>query len=121
MEGGRAPDHLFEQRCDHFDLSGDPQHEAIVTEGSALTSRELDNRANQLARYLLDQGITSGDRVGVLFDKSADTYVALLAVLKINAAYVPVDVGFPVERIRFILDDANVRVVLSLFAFFKSS
>ncbi len=56
-----------------------------------------------MARYLIEQGIKSGDRVGLMFDKSVETYVALLAVLKINAAYVPLDAGFPTERIRFIL------------------
>ena len=72
---------------------------------------DLDNRANQVARYLIEQGITSGDRVGLLFDRTVDSYVALLAVLKVNAAYVPLDAGFPTERIRFILQDAGVKAV----------
>ena len=55
----------------------------------------------------------AGDRVGLLFDRSVATYVALLAVLKVNAAYVPLDAGFPKERISFILNDAAVRVVIS--------
>ena len=70
-----------------------------------------------MARYLIEQGIRSGDRVGLLFDKSAETYVALLAVLKINAAYVPFDCGFPTERIRFILQDADVKAIVSMDAF----
>ena len=94
---GERLDHLFEQRCDQFTGSGKDQ--AVVTDDLALTFRELDNRANQVARYLLDQGITSGDRVGLLFDRTIDSYVALLAVLKVNAAYVPLDAGFPTERI----------------------
>ena len=65
--------------------------------------RELDDRANQLARFLLAQGVKPGDRVALLFDKSVDTYVALLAVLKVHAAYVPLDAGFPNDRIGFIL------------------
>ena len=83
----------------------------------ALTYRELDNLANQVARHLIDRGITSGDRVGLLFDKTVEIYVALLAVLKVNAAYVPLDPGFPTERMRFILGDAGVKAIVSMSAF----
>jgi amino acid adenylation domain-containing protein len=112
---GERLDHLFEQRCDQFTGSGKDQ--AVVTDDLALSFRELDNLANQVARYLLDQGIGSGDRVGLLFDRTIDSYVALLAVLKVNAAYVPLDAGFPTERVRFILSDAGVKSVVSLSAF----
>src|SRR2546423_722653 len=98
---GERLDHLFEQRCDELDLAGEGEHAAIVTEDCSLTYRELDNRANQVARYLLDQGVKSGDRVAILFDKSVHLYVALLAVMKINAAYLPVCAGFPKERVWF--------------------
>ena len=59
----------------------------------------------------------SGDRVGLLFNRTVETYVALIAVLKTNAAYVPLDAGFPVERQRFILSDAGVKTVVSMSAF----
>ncbi len=112
---GERLDHLFEQRCDQFTGTGKDQ--AVVTDDVSLSFRELDNLANQVARYLLDQGIGSGDRVGLLFDRTIDSYVALLAVLKVNAAYVPLDAGFPTERVRFILQDAGVKSVVSLSAF----
>src|SRR5712691_6234080 len=112
---GERLDHLFEQRCDQF--TGRGKDQAVVTDDVSLSFRELDNLANQVARYLLDQGIGSGDRVGLLFDRTIDSYVALLAVLKINAAYVPLDAGFPTERVRFILQDAGVKSVVSLSAF----
>ncbi len=70
-----------------------------------------------MARFLIEQGIKSGDRVGLLFDKGVHTYVALLAVLKINAAYVPLDASFPNERIGFILEDAGVKAIVSMSAF----
>ena len=110
---GERLDHLFEQRCD---LIEGPQP-AIAAPDATLTYRELDSRANQVARYLIGQGIKAGDRVGLMFDKTVDTYVALLAVLKINAAYVPLDAGFPTERIRFILKDAGVKTIVSMSAF----
>src|SRR3977135_329150 len=99
---GERLDHLFEQRCERFgNLT------AVVTESGHLTYQELDLRANQVARFLVDQGVRSGDRVGLLFDKSIETYVALLAVLKVNAAYVPFDPAFPEARIHSIVTDAD--------------
>jgi non-ribosomal peptide synthetase-like protein len=110
---GERLNHYFEQRCDQ--LPSD--HLAVITEDVSLTFRELDDRANQAARYLLDQGLKAGDRVGLLFDKSIHSYVALLAVLKIGAAYVPFDASFPADRIAFILEDANVKAILSVSRF----
>jgi non-ribosomal peptide synthetase-like protein len=107
---GERLNHLFERRCDEVPAD----HLAVVTEDVSLTFRELDNRANQAARYLVDQGLKAGDRIGLLFDKSVHSYVALLAVLKIGAAYVPFDAGFPTDRIAFILEDAGVKAILSV-------
>ena len=107
---GERLNHLFERRCDAVPAD----HLAVITEDVSLTFRELDNRANQAARYLLDQGLKAGDRIGLLFDKSVHSYVALLAVLKIGAAYVPFDAGFPTDRIAFILEDAGVKAILSV-------
>ena len=82
-----------------------------------LSYRDLNRRANQFARHLIAQGIKSGDRVGLLFDKSPETYVAMLAVMKANAAYVPLDAAFPVERLRFIIDDAEISAIVSMAGF----
>jgi non-ribosomal peptide synthetase-like protein len=109
---GERLNHLIAARCAEM---GDA--EAVVTEHAVLTFAELDSRANKLARYLVAQGIGAGDRVGLLFDKSAETYVALLAVLKAHAAYVPLDGGFPVDRMRFIAGDAGLKAIVSMAAF----
>jgi non-ribosomal peptide synthetase-like protein len=114
---GERLDHLFEQRCDQLHASGTARPEAVVTDDAVFTFRELDERANQTARFLIEQGLKSGDRIGLMFDKTVDSYVALLAVLKINAAYVPLDAGFPAERIGFILKDAEVKAIVSLSLF----
>src|SRR5688572_27512110 len=53
----------------------------------------------------------------MMFDRSPETYVAMLAVMKINAAYVPLDAAFPIERVRFILGDANVSAIVSMSSF----
>jgi non-ribosomal peptide synthetase-like protein len=109
---GERLHHLFEQACLRFG-----GNDAVVTDDAVVTYRELDRRANQVARHLIDQGLTAGDRVGLLFDKSVETYVALLAVLKINAAYVPLDCGFPIERLRFIVGDAELKAIVSMSSF----
>jgi non-ribosomal peptide synthetase-like protein len=114
---GERLDHLFEQRCDEFGSRGDDGHLAVVTDTLSLTFRDLDNRANQTARYLIAQGLGAGDRIALMFDKSVETYVALLAVLKINACYVPLDGGFPQERLAFILQDANVKALVTVSSF----
>ena len=91
--------------------------DAVVTDGATLSYRDLNRRANQVARHLIEQGIRSGDRVGLLFDKSPETYMAMLAVMKVNAAYVPLDAAFPIERIRFILGDAEISAIVTMSGF----
>ena len=86
---------LFEQRGDQLLAAADAVLAAVVTGDAVVTFRELDARANQTARFLLAQGLKSGDRIGLMFDKTVDSYVALLAVLKINAAYVRSTPAFP--------------------------
>ena len=110
---GERLNHYFEERVDQVPAD----HLAVITEDVSLTFRELDERANQTARYLLDQGLKAGDRIGLLFDKSVHSYVALLAVLKIGAAYVPFDAAFPTDRIAFILEDAEVKAIVSVSRF----
>jgi non-ribosomal peptide synthetase-like protein len=87
---------------------------AVDAGDTVLTFDQLDARANQLARHLLARGAHPGDRIGLLFDHAVHSYVGMLAVLKINAAYVPLDVGFPADRLSHIVGDAGVGMVLSL-------
>ena len=109
---GERLNHLLEEACIRF-----ATNDAVIGNDIVLNYRDLNRRANQLARHLLDQGIKSGDRIALLFDKSAETYVAMLAVMKVYAAYVPLDAAFPIERIRFILRDADVSAIVSMSSF----
>ncbi|MBM9510732.1 non-ribosomal peptide synthetase, partial [Actinacidiphila acididurans] len=86
---------------------------ALVAGGARMSYRELDGRSNHLARRLAEHGAGPETRVAVLMDRSAEAVVALLAVLKAGAAYVPVDPGYPAERIDWLLADAGVRMVLA--------
>jgi non-ribosomal peptide synthetase-like protein len=109
---GERLNHLIEEACIRFSTN-----DAIIASGVVLSYKDLDYRSNQLARHLLACGIKSGDRVAMMFDKSPETFVAMLAVMKVNAAYVPLDAAFPLERIRFILGDANVSTIVSMSTF----
>ncbi len=110
---GERLHHLFEQRCDELHALGG-NVDAVATQHATYSFRDLDERANQVARHLVASGVRPGDRIGLVFDKGFETYVALLAVLKAHAAYVPLDPGFPNDRIGFILEDAEARFILSV-------
>ncbi|HTX93387.1 MAG TPA: condensation domain-containing protein, partial [Mycobacterium sp.] len=82
--------------------------EAVVLRcgGSSFTYRKLDEASNQLAHLLTDYGAGPGECVALLFSRSAQAIIAILAVLKTGAAYLPIDPALPDERIRFVLSDA---------------
>ncbi|MET8395208.1 amino acid adenylation domain-containing protein, partial [Streptomyces anthocyanicus] len=90
-----------------------PGHEALVYEGTSLTYAELDARAERLAGALTARGAGPERFVAVAVERSAELVVALLAVLKSGAAYVPVDPGYPADRIAHILRDAGAMLVLT--------
>ncbi|MFZ2452642.1 MAG: amino acid adenylation domain-containing protein, partial [Methylovulum miyakonense] len=94
-----------------------PDHMALVFAGEKLSYRELDQRANDLAHTLHDLGIKPESRVGVCAERSADLVVALLAVLKAGAAYLPLDPSYPQERLDFMVKDAAVALLLVQTAF----
>lgn len=99
-----------------------PDHPALITPDRAptdpahLTYADLNTRANRLAHLLLHRGVGPGDVVALALPRSATTVVALLAVLKTGAAYLPVDPDYPADRIAYMLDDAAPAVVLTVAA-----
>ena len=83
-----------------------PEAVAVSCEGASLTYRELDEAANRLAHLLVGQGVGAGERVALLLSRSAEAVVAMVAVLKTGAAYLPIDPAVPAARIEFMLADA---------------
>ena len=84
-----------------------------MTREGRLTYGELEQRANRLAHFLRKQGAERGERVGVYLPRTSNLMVALLGVMKSGAAYVPLDPGYPEERIRLILEEAKVRSIVT--------
>ncbi|MBV8787562.1 MAG: amino acid adenylation domain-containing protein, partial [Mycobacterium sp.] len=83
-----------------------PETVAITHDGRSMTYRELDEAANRLAHLLVGHGACPGQSVALLFPRTAEAIVAILAVLKTGAAYVPIDPVVPTARIEFVLADA---------------
>ncbi|MET0399993.1 MAG: condensation domain-containing protein, partial [Longimicrobiaceae bacterium] len=90
-----------------------PDAVALVFEGESLSYAALEARSNQLARYLAGLGAGPEIRVGVCAERSLELVVALLAVLKAGAAYVPLDPSYPAERLAYMLEDSGVPVLLT--------
>ena len=90
-----------------------PDKLALVFEQQQLTYRELNNQANQLAHYLQTLGVGSEVLVGICLEPSLDLVVSLLGVLKAGSVYVPLDPSYPQERLRFMLEDSQVQVLLT--------
>ncbi|BCJ33896.1 hypothetical protein Athai_13990 [Actinocatenispora thailandica] len=94
-------------------VAGTPGAEAVVAADARLSYARLNAQANRLARLLVEHGAGLEERVALLLDRSADVVVAMLAVLKAGAAYVPVDPAYPADRIAFLLDDIRPRLLLT--------
>ncbi len=101
----------FEQQ-----VSAGPARIAVSDGARELTYGALNARANQVAHYLRSLGVSRQSTVGVCMDRSIDMLVALVAVIKLGAAYVPLDPGYPAERLAFIVDEAAPSVVLTTSA-----
>ncbi|RKG96683.1 non-ribosomal peptide synthetase, partial [Corallococcus sp. CA047B] len=104
--------HLFEAQA-----ARTPDAEAVRFEGEVLTYAQLDRQANQLAWYLRELGVGPEVRVGLCVDRSPRMVVGLLGILKAGGAYVPLDATYPTPRLRFMLSDAGVAVVVTLQRF----
>lgn len=72
----------------------------------------LHRRANQLARCLRDEGVDRGDVVAIILPRSADAIVAILGVLKVGAAYLPIDLAYPSARVSYIVKDSGARIAI---------
>ncbi|MEA5601252.1 amino acid adenylation domain-containing protein [Nostoc sp. UHCC 0252] len=100
---------LFEQQVDK-----NPNNFALVFESQSLTYQQLNQKANQLAHYLIQNHQIQPDTlIGICVERSLDMIIGLLGILKAGAAYVPIDPNYPKERIGFMLEDSGISVLLT--------
>ncbi|WP_459965279.1 amino acid adenylation domain-containing protein, partial [Mycobacterium avium] len=93
-----------------------PDAVALTCDGRSMTYRELDEAANRLAHFMIHHGAGPGERVALLFPRSAEAIVAILAALKSGAAYLPIDPALPAARVEFMLTDAAPIVAVTTAA-----
>ena len=99
---------IFEQQAHKT-----PSAVAVVSDQHQFTYAELNEKANQLARFLIQSGVTPGARVALCLSRSAEVIVSLLGILKAGAAYVPVDPTYPAPRIQYLVEDCGAPVLLT--------
>lgn len=90
---------------------------AVVFKDEKISYLELNQKANKLARLLINKGVNVGDVVGVLIDKSSEYMIALLGILKAGAAYMPISKDMPDERVKYVLQDANANYLVTTEVF----
>lgn len=99
---------LFETQVRRF-----PKSTALLWQGQSLTYDQLNQKANQVAHYLVERGVGPETRVGLLLERSQDMIVSIWGVLKAGGAYVPLDPNYPEKRLQTILGEADLNLVLT--------
>ena len=100
---------LFEEQVEKT-----PDNIAVVCGEEKITYKELNEKANSLANYLIGNcKVKKQEKVGVFLEKSGDVIVAILAIIKSGAIYVPIDIKYPKERVEYILQDTGAKVILT--------
>jgi len=99
---------LFEEQ-----VARTPDNTALVFEDKQMSYRELNSKANHIARVLRNKGVKADSIVGIMVERSFEMIVGILGILKAGGAYLPIDPEYPEERIRFMLDDSEVSTLLT--------
>ena len=92
---------------------------ALVFKEDVLTYKLLNEKANQLANYLLQQGISVEDHVAIWLKPRAEMLISILAILKAGGAYVPIDANNPSERIKHLLQDSQPKIIITETTYLK--
>ena len=106
--------HLLEESARRF-----PDKPAVLFDESVLSYTELDRISSRLAHVLIENGLRRGDRVGIWMPKSIASIVSMHGILKAGGVYVPLDPGAPPERVRYIVEDCGIRLLVSAPAFLE--
>ena len=90
-----------------------PKKTAFQSGNESITYSESDKKTNQIAHFLINNGLKKGDRAGVFLDRNVKSALAVHGILKAGGVFVPIDIDAPVERIQFILDDCKIKHIIS--------
>ena len=90
-----------------------PEKEAIVFKGDTLTYSSLEEKSNQLASALSQNGVKTGDRVGIMLNKSIEAIISIFGILKTGAIYVPIDARIPTNRAKYIIKNCDIQYLIS--------
>lgn len=104
----KAIHQIFEEQAAKF-----PNNIAMEYEKNKLTYQELNEKANKLAGALKEKGINTNTIVGIMVDKSIEYIVGVLAILKAGGAYLPINPAYPEQRIKYIIEDSNLKLILT--------
>ncbi len=99
---------LFEEQVERA-----PDNTAVVFEESSLTYRQLNNKANQLARVLREKGVTPNSIVAIMVERSLEMIIGIMGIVKAGGAYLPISPDNPEERITYMLKDSEAKIVLT--------
>lgn len=99
---------LFEEQ-----VNKTPENIAVKCNNISITYNELNEKANQLAKFLIKKGVYKGDKIAIRLNKSIEMIVGILAIIKAGATYVPIDLSYPKERIEFIIKDSESKLLLT--------
>jgi amino acid adenylation domain-containing protein len=117
VEWNNTPSDYPKDKCIHqlfeAQVARTPDSIALIFDERRLTYQELNSRANQLAHYLRTLGVGPEVRVGICVERSVEMIVGILGILKAGGAYVPLDPAYPRERLAFMLEDSQARVLLT--------
>ena len=99
---------IFEENAQNY-----PDKIAIIFENQSITYKELNEKANRLAHYLIEKNIKQNDIVGIMLNRSIDTIICMLGILKSGSAYMLIDHELPKDRIEFMLNNANAKLLIT--------
>ena len=108
IDGSTLVHQMFEQH-----VSKTPDNTAVVFQGQQLTYKQLNEKSNSVASYLLEKGAGTNTLVGLYTERSLELIVGILGILKAGCAYLPLDPEYPAERTDFMVQDAGVPVILT--------
>jgi len=99
---------LFEEQVEKA-----PDHIAVIFEEQQLTYKELNNKANQLARVLRNKGVRNNSIIGMMVERSPDMIIGIMGILKAGGAYMPIDPDYPEDRIKYMLEDSKTGILVT--------